>query len=241
MKPLSVSTRRCVRCGVTKPEDSAHFYRRKQNSDGMDKTCAECRKETVRRSRQKPEVQANLREWCERNADRIKEKERAYREKNRDLLRKKNQARRDANPDLFRRYNARYRLKNPDAARQNARKWRSSEKGKAWRQKARNRIRINVNSRIWATLKGKDRGTGVFRQLGYTLSDLCQHLERQFAKGMTWANYGRWHVDHIVPHKSFNYSDVTDPEFRAAWALTNLRPVWASQNLKKGARREHLV
>jgi hypothetical protein len=76
----------------------------------------------------------------------------------------------------------------------------------------------------------------------YSLEELMLHLERQFVKGMTWDNYGsRWHIDHIVPRSSFVYASADDPEFRAAWALTNLRPLWAADNWSKHARRTHLI
>jgi 5-methylcytosine-specific restriction endonuclease McrA len=51
---------------------------------------------------------------------------------------------------------------------------------------------------------------------------------------MTWENFGDWHVDHRVPLASFNYASADDPEFRAAWALTNLQPLWKRENLRKG-------
>jgi hypothetical protein len=59
---------------------------------------------------------------------------------------------------------------------------------------------------------------------------------------MTWENYGpAWHIDHIVPVASFGLDGCDDDEVRACWALTNLRPMWATLNIKKGARREHLI
>lgn len=52
---------------------------------------------------------------------------------------------------------------------------------------------------------------------------------------------GDWHVDHVIPLASFSFKTAHDPDFRAAWALTNLRPLWAVANLRKGARRTHLL
>lgn len=70
--------------------------------------------------------------------------------------------------------------------------------------------------------------------LGYTTEEFRLHLEAQFRDGMNWANHGQWHVDHIKPLSSF---DLTDPEQRkAANALENLQPLWASENMAKGAR-----
>jgi hypothetical protein len=107
-------------------------------------------------------------------------------------------------------------------------------------EKPAHRINNAVRCRIWASLNGakKDR---TFALLGYSLSELVRHLERQFANGMNWDNYGEWHVDHILPLSSFEYKTHDCPEFRAAWALTNLRPMWATDNLKKGAKRFTLL
>jgi hypothetical protein len=77
--------------------------------------------------------------------------------------------------------------------------------------------------------------------LGYTAADLARHLEKQFLKGMTWENMSEWHVDHIKPLSSFSITSAEDAEFRAAWALTNLRPLWAFDNLSKGAKVQTLL
>ena len=70
--------------------------------------------------------------------------------------------------------------------------------------------------------------------LGYTVDELKQHLERQFLKGMGWHNKGEWHIDHIRPVASYNFTSIDDPEFKDCFGLHNLRPVWAKDNLSKG-------
>lgn len=79
--------------------------------------------------------------------------------------------------------------------------------------------------------------------VGYTLQDLVAHLERQFLPGMTWDNRGRdgWHIDHIVPLSAHSYSSPDDEDFKAAWSLTNLRPLWAEENLRKKDKRLFLI
>jgi hypothetical protein len=79
------------------------------------------------------------------------------------------------------------------------------------------------------------------RVLGYTADELRAHLERQFVKGMGWHNADQWHVDHIIPVKAFSITSVDDPDFAACWALSNLRPIWADENRRKGARRVNLL
>ena len=75
--------------------------------------------------------------------------------------------------------------------------------------------------------------------LGYTKSDLKAHLERQFARGMTWGNMGDWHIDHIMPIAHFIAAGEVRPE--VINALTNLRPLWAGENLSKGSSVEFLL
>jgi hypothetical protein len=107
--------------------------------------------------------------------------------------------------------------------------------GRAKRVKANPSLRLrgNVSTRIWSALKGRTNGS-IFSRLPYGVDQLRDHLERQFSDGMTWENYGKWHVDHIVPCAAF---DLTDPEqFERCWALNNLQPLWASDNCRKGAR-----
>jgi hypothetical protein len=75
-----------------------------------------------------------------------------------------------------------------------------------------------------------------FELLGYTLEELMIHLEKQFTEGMTWDNYGEWHVDHKIPMNSFNFETTDDREFKLCWCLDNLQPLWGSDNLSKGTK-----
>jgi 5-methylcytosine-specific restriction endonuclease McrA len=51
---------------------------------------------------------------------------------------------------------------------------------------------------------------------------------------MTWDNYGSyWHVDHIYPHSKLPYDSMDHPNFLKAWALNNLQPLEAIENMKK--------
>ena len=69
--------------------------------------------------------------------------------------------------------------------------------------------------------------------LKYSPNDLIDHLERQFTDGMTWENYGKWHVDHIQPISSFNINEIGDEEFIKCWSLKNLQPLWGEDNIRK--------
>lgn len=85
-------------------------------------------------------------------------------------------------------------------------------------------LRGGKNGRAWSTL------------VDYTLDDLRAHLQARFVEGMTWENIGDWHIDHIRPLASFSIESASCPDFKAAWALSNLQPLWKADNLRKGAK-----
>ena len=104
------------------------------------------------------------------------------------------------------------------------------------------KLHIRMSNGVRQCLRSnKRRGSRWLDLVGYSLEELRTHIERQFLPRMGWHNMHKWHVDHILPVSSFKFQSADDPEFKAAWALTNLRPVWAAENLRKNARREHLL
>jgi hypothetical protein len=104
------------------------------------------------------------------------------------------------------------------------------------------RIGLNLRARVGQALRKYRAGqpesvTASIRELlGCTMSELVTHLESKFLREMSWENYSRkgWHMDHIIALVSF---DLTDPEQRrAAFHYTNLQPLWAGDNFRKGGR-----
>lgn len=71
---------------------------------------------------------------------------------------------------------------------------------------------------------------------GYRITELVAHLESLFVDGMDWAAFmrGEIHIDHKRPQASFDLLD--EHQVRACWALSNLQPLWARDNLAKGKR-----
>lgn len=86
---------------------------------------------------------------------------------------------------------------------------------------------------IRQALKRNGESSKVEILLGYSISDLRVHIERQFTKGMNWNKLmkGEIHIDHIIPKAVFDLSDYD--QWRVCWDLPNLRPMWAKDNLKK--------
>lgn len=94
------------------------------------------------------------------------------------------------------------------------------------------RLKINLRHRLLVALNKKQRGGSVIRDLGCSILELKNYLESKFTEGMSWERRGEIHIDHIIPLSSF---DLTNREhFLKANHYTNLQPLWAVDNIRKG-------
>ena len=98
-----------------------------------------------------------------------------------------------------------------------------------------NKVNMNFSRQMRKALNGLKNGMSWESLVGYTVIDLKIHLEKLFTDGMEWENYGEWHIDHIIPVSSFVITSINDEEFNKCWSLDNLQPLWAKDNLSKGA------
>jgi hypothetical protein len=72
--------------------------------------------------------------------------------------------------------------------------------------------------------------------IGCSSEEFKTHIEKQFTEGMSWNNYNEWHLDHIKPISMFNLivdDKLDETEVKKANHYTNLRPLWAKDNLSK--------
>jgi len=185
-----------------------------------------------------------------KHGDRIRAAEAEWRKRNPEIVRERAARHKEAKPDARRLSAARYNEKNRAAINEKARQRSQTEERKAYvaewcRRKNATDPKHNLDRRMKGAVRrhlreGK-QGRAWKALVGYSLEELHRHIELQFLPGMTWANMSAWHVDHVLPLASFNYESASDPEFRAAWALTNLRPLWSVENLQKGAKRVLLL
>lgn len=141
------------------------------------------------------------------------------------------------NPHKTTEYNHAHVARNPDRAREIYREMKQRQ-----RSDPKRKFVMYTRTAVLNGLRGRRKAASTFDALGYTREQLITHIERQFLPGMTWKNYGRkWHLDHIVPLSAFDITSTDCPDFRVAWALTNLRPLWASDNIRKRDKRTHLL
>jgi hypothetical protein len=104
------------------------------------------------------------------------------------------------------------------------------------RQETKKRKRDGISELIRGAIRRDAESRTIEIRLGYSIAELRQHLERQFTRGMSWEKFkdGDIHIDHIIPQASFDLSD--DDQWRKCWCLSNLRPLWARDNLAKSGK-----
>jgi len=85
-----------------------------------------------------------------------------------------------------------------------------------------------------ARLIGSKKEKGTIEALGYSPADFAGHMESLFLEGMSWANHGEWHIDHVTPISIMLKRGITDPA--TINALKNMQPLWAEDNRRKSAR-----
>jgi hypothetical protein len=148
---------------------------------------------------------------------------------------------REQNKEKYLEFSRRYRTKHADKL---AAKRKSPERREYNRQYMQTRrqdpsfkIHCNISRNVNFAMRrsgGSKRGKKTFNNLPYTPEQLCEHLEAQFDEHMTWDNYGSyWHIDHIYPQSKLPYDSYEHPNFLKCWALDNLRPLEATENMRK--------
>lgn len=103
------------------------------------------------------------------------------------------------------------------------------------------KIAERLRTRLYCALKGNFKSGSAIADLMMSIADFKLYLEKRWypnpdtGEMMSWENYGQgWHIDHIIPLSAF---DLTNrEELLKAVHFSNLRPMWAEQNISEGAR-----
>ena len=93
-----------------------------------------------------------------------------------------------------------------------------------------------LRNRLWYALhlKGWQKNSNFDKYIGCTHKELIVYLESKFQPGMTWENKGQWHIDHIIPLSSA----TSEAQLYDLCHYSNLQPLWAKDNIKKGNKIE---
>lgn len=156
-----------------------------------------------------------------------------------------------------------WKEKNPNKVKKNRVKHNSKPKTKLLMQKANARnfslksqreyrakrekvdvgfkIQRRIRSRIAVVVKrcNAQKSDRTINLIGCSVNILKTHLEKQFTEGMTWENYGEWHVDHIIPCAAFDFTKKEDQ--LKCFNYKNLQPLWAYDNKSKGAKYDETL
>ncbi|WP_461533441.1 hypothetical protein [Sinomicrobium sp.] len=189
------------------------------------------------------------------NRERLLEEKRKYTSENRDIIRERQRKWREENPERIKELWRKWREENPDKVSDSYKRWYQENRERklaqnrewyennreAYNEAVRKRYNNNPDVKLATFIRGclrktlnEEKDAPSFEIVGYTPQELREHIESQFIEGMTWENHGEWHIDHIVPISYMIHQGETDPA--VINALSNLQPMWAEENLSKGAK-----
>lgn len=242
--------KKCVKCELE--QNIVEFYKRSTSKDGHRNTCKLCEKtyqsKYKRENKEKLKIRDNQyyidnkehiqkihKEYYVDNTEKVKLYHREYRSKNENRIKKYYQE----NKEELDVKNREYVLRNYEKVREYKRLYQQensveiNEYKKAWfKNRYNNDLNFKLNYICRNVLKRclkSNKTDRTYILLGYTPNQLRQRIEMNFKPGMSWNNYGKWHIDHIKPVSAFGIS--TPPNIINA--LCNLQPLWAEENIKK--------
>ena len=208
----------------------AKEYARKRRAS--DPAFLERCREQGRKSRAKHIEARNqqAKEWKLANKDKVAQTTAAWVKANKDLLKQKRDIRRKEKKEHDKQVRQAWIEKNADAIRE----WNRVYTANRYKNDPVYKLKLNQRTRTRAVLKS-DKTLKTHELLGCSFEQLKEHIESLFQEGMGWHNMGEWHIDHIVPLAAFDLTN--EGQQRMAFNYKNLQPLWAIDNLKKGAKR----
>ena len=209
--------KRCSKCKIEK--DLNEFHNCRSCRLGVKNQCKVCAIETEReykkRNKEKILEKQKLYRQTEEYKERRKIYEKIYREENVDRIKSYSKEWRENNKEKNKKKKHEYYLNNKEKIKEYKSEWEKDNPHiRPWR-----RILYRTLDRF-----GKSKSGSTMDNLGYSADDLKTHLESLFTDGMSWDNYGEWHIDHIKPLSSFDRN--TPPSI--VNSLSNLQPLWAT-------------
>lgn len=174
------------------------------------------------------------------NADRIKRQAKEYSLNNKDKRRKYLNENRDVISSKI----SEYYQNNKSTIKKYRKEWYENNRDKylGYSRKRYQLVKDDPNFRITKVMRymvqrsldGGLKSERTSSMVGYSSGELISHIESLFTDNMTWCNYGEWHIDHIIPISWWLSQEITDPSIiNSMW---NLQPLWAKDNLSKGAK-----
>jgi hypothetical protein len=227
----------CNCCKLIK--DVNEFHKHKYRKDGLQYNCKDCRK--LKSNQNKNKKKEYNQKWYQKNLDRAKSMVRVRYSTNKEIINEERKKRyhQDTLVNIkVKEKQKKYYENNKELCSKRAKLW--AEKNKSRRneisKKHYNEYKTLMICRrlIKRTIKylGTEKELTTIELIGYTPLLLKETIESKFIEGMSWENYGEWHIDHIRPISSFDKNESP----MVINSLDNLQPLWAIDNLKKGGK-----
>ena len=210
-----IEKKECTKCHILK--DMCEFRIRKDRKSGYRSDCKECEKKSAKK-------------WIEKNLTHVKERTKNYNKQyyndNLNFIKEKNKNYYLTNTVFCKELMKDFKKNNPNYSKEYERKRKSIDPI----YKLSTIIRSRINKLFKTNNVTKKNNT--FDIIGCSPIFLKEYIEKKFTEGMSWSNRGLfgWHIDHIIPLASAK----TEEEIYKLCHYTNLQPLWAKDNLKKG-------
>ena len=177
-------------------------------------------------------VKCRIKNQNKRKWQKIKSNEKLY-EKKLEYLRKWRESNKEKNYEYLKKWRENNWSKHLEINKKSRKKVMSKWKENKKKNDPSYHISETNRSYISRTIKGKiQKKIKTEKIVGISFNNLIKHLEKNFKPGMSFQNYGDWHIDHIKPVSKF---DLTIPgELEKCFNYKNLQPMWAEDNIKKG-------
>ena len=220
-----MAVKKCSKCKEEK--ELSEFYKSKIAKDGLQYFCKKCVSDYREKHKKhyKEYHKEYHKEWLEKNKEKRKETQKEYRKKNREYNKEYQKEYRKKNRERVREYRKEYRKNNKEYYREYSKQKRNTNSIYKLKSTLRSRTYVAFKRSRW------NKNSATEKMLGCNYETAHKHLERQFTKGMSWDNHGKWHIDHIIPLSSAK----TEEDLINLCHYTNLQPLWAEDNLSKGA------
>lgn len=222
-------TKVCTKCQIEYIDIFDSFYKDNSKKDGLRPICKICTNDQQKSYRSKPENKQKIidrgKRWTNNNLQKSKNIKRKYYERNKDKVKAKAREFEKNNPEKRKLSYQKHKRKRFDYAKN---KYHNDPLFKL------SEMIRSYSKRITKAVKEK-KNLKTLEYLGCSLERFKLHIESQFQEEMTWENHGinGWHIDHIIPVKFFIENSKNPWE---ANHYTNLRPLWAIDNIIKSDR-----
>ena len=196
-------------------------------------TCSDCKKTFI------IEIEKSSKHnWYLQNKERLAESYKQYRESHKEQHKKSSKKYREAHKEKFQILAKKYQETHKEELKLYQKKYHSEHREEI-NLKAKQRRQKDINYKLGWYLRARVRSALIRNSklgttselLGCDIEFLKKYLESQFKNGMSWSNYGDWHIDHKLPCISFDLSKKS--EQLKCFHYTNLQPLWAIDNWHK--------